>query len=181
MTSATRSSAAMRLGALADELVSLDLDDADAREAARRQAWVAQVDDAVDLGRLPRRPALPGERGVLARSVDQDVRHRAGERGAPLPGQAILRLLYDRGALGRHLGRDLIGVRHGRRPLFGRVGEDTEAVEADFVKELEQILERRLGLPGKADEDGGADGEPRDRVTECADDVSNPFRGHGAP
>src|SRR5439155_17176287 len=107
MTSATRSSAAVRLGALADEPVSLDLDDADAREAAWRQARVTQVDAAVDLGRLPGRPALPRERGILARAVDQDVRHRAGERGATLPGEAILILLHDRGALRRHLGRDL--------------------------------------------------------------------------
>src|SRR5439155_1428369 len=51
MISATRSAAATRLGALADQLVSLDLGDGHAREPAGLEA-AAEVDDAVDLGRL---------------------------------------------------------------------------------------------------------------------------------
>src|SRR3989442_9012582 len=90
MTSATRSTAAARLGALADELVSLDLDDANACEVARREAPVAEVHDPVDLGRLACGPPLPRERRILAGAVDQDVRHGAGERSAAFPGEAVL-------------------------------------------------------------------------------------------
>src|SRR5437660_12692086 len=98
MTSATRSSAVVRLGALADQLVSLDLDDADAREPSRCQAAILQIDDAVDLRRLPGRPAFPGECRILARAVDQDVGDRAGEGRAALPRPAVLMLLHERGA-----------------------------------------------------------------------------------
>src|SRR5881628_3079915 len=117
MTSATRSTAAIRLGALADELVSLDLDDANAREVARRHAPVAEVHDPVDLGRLAGGSALPRERRIFAGTVDQDVRHGAGERGAALPGEAVLILLHDRSAFRRDLGRNLVGIRGRRRPL----------------------------------------------------------------
>src|SRR5439155_1535809 len=86
------------LGALADQLVSLDLDDADAREPSRGQAPITQIDDAVDLGRLPGGPAFPGECGVLARAVDQDAPHRARERRALLPRPPLLMLLDDRRA-----------------------------------------------------------------------------------
>src|SRR3989442_1797636 len=73
MLSARRARTPARSGALADELVSLDLGDAHAREAARREvAPAAQVDDAVDLGRLPRRSPFPLEGGSLAWSVDED-------------------------------------------------------------------------------------------------------------
>src|SRR5712692_3184424 len=148
MTSATRSTAAARLGALADELVSLDLDDANAREVARRQAPVAEVHDPVDLGRLTCGPPLPRERRILAGAVDQDVRHGAGERGAALPGDAVLIFLHERGAFRRDLGRDLVGILGRRRPLFGRVGKNAEAVEADLVEKFEEILERGLRFAG---------------------------------
>src|SRR5438093_304160 len=98
MTSATRSTAAARLGALADELVSLDLDNANACEVARRQAPVAEVHDPVDLGRLACGPPLPRERRIFAGAVDQDVRHGAGERSAAFPGEAVLIFLHERGA-----------------------------------------------------------------------------------
>jgi len=65
------------------------------------QAAISQIDDAVDLRRLPGRPAFPGERRILARAVDQDVGDRAGEGRAALPGPAVLMLLHERGALGR--------------------------------------------------------------------------------
>src|SRR6266511_3920813 len=120
MTSATRSTAAACLGALADELVSLDLDDANAREVARRQAPVPEV-------------------------------HGADERGAALPGEAVLIFLHERGAFRRDLGRDLVGIRGRRRPLFGRVGENAEAVEADLAEKFEEILERDLRFAGEAD------------------------------
>src|SRR5438445_10663560 len=113
MTSATRSSAVVRLGALADQLVSLDLDDADAREPSRRQAAIPQIDDAVDLGRLPGRPTFPRERRVLARAVDQDVAARAGESGMAPPGPTVLTLLPDRRPLGRDPGRGLVRQRAG--------------------------------------------------------------------
>src|SRR5947207_14508070 len=66
MLSARRARAPARSGPLADELVSLDLGDAHAREAAGREVGTAaQVDDAVDLGRLPgRRPFPPGGAGL---------------------------------------------------------------------------------------------------------------------
>src|SRR3990172_6821446 len=60
----------------ADELVPLDLGDADAREPPRREVAPAQVDDAVDLGGLAGRASLPRERGVLARPVHEHVLHR---------------------------------------------------------------------------------------------------------
>src|SRR5205807_881645 len=71
MTSATRSSAVVRLGALADQLVSLDLDDADAREPSGRQAAIPQIDDAVDLGRLSGRPT-----GTVVRTVSTGIASR---------------------------------------------------------------------------------------------------------
>src|SRR5574341_2051050 len=95
-TSATRSSGAARLSALADELVPLDLDDPDALEAARRDGPVTQVDDAVDLGRLAGRAPFEGERGVLARPVHEHLVHRAQELAVPLPLEAIVKLLDDR-------------------------------------------------------------------------------------
>jgi len=88
MTSATRSSAVVRLGALADQLVSLDLDDADSREPSRCQAAISQIDDPSISG-AARRPAFPGERRILARAVDQDVGDRAGEGRAAHPGPAV--------------------------------------------------------------------------------------------
>src|SRR5437773_5695465 len=59
--SATRSAAATRLGALADQLVSLDLDDGRAREPAGLEP-AAEIDHAVDLGRLTGGAALERER-----------------------------------------------------------------------------------------------------------------------
>src|SRR2546428_10338794 len=164
MTSATRSTAAARLGALADELVSLDLDDANACEVARREAPVAEVHDPVDLGRLACGPPLPRERRILAGAVDQDVRHGAGERSAAFPGEAVLIFLHERGAFRRDLGRDLVGIRGRRRPLFGRVGENAEAVEAGLVQKFEEILERGLRIARGADEHSRADREAPGRL-----------------
>src|SRR5437660_10193345 len=106
MTSATRSSAVVRLGALADQLVSLDLDDADAREPSGRQAAIPQIDDAVDIGRLSGRPTFRRERRILARAVDQAVGDRDGERGIALPGPPVPTRLHARRRLVRALGRD---------------------------------------------------------------------------
>src|SRR5207253_10661058 len=108
MTSATRSSAVVRLGALADQLVSLDLDDADAREPSRRQAAIPQIDDAVDLGRLSGRPTFPPERPVLSLAVYQDVVYRSGQPRIALPGPTVLMILHDRRSLGRGFKRDLV-------------------------------------------------------------------------
>src|SRR5256885_6515822 len=58
MISATRSAAAARLGALADQLVPLDLDDRHAREPAGLEVAAAEVDHTVDLRRLASGAAL---------------------------------------------------------------------------------------------------------------------------
>src|SRR5438034_1369362 len=75
MTSATRVVVETgRLHPLADELVAFHLGDARAREVPRREGGaVAEIDDAVDLGRLAGRAALPRERRVLARPVHEHV------------------------------------------------------------------------------------------------------------
>src|SRR4029453_16031088 len=116
MTSATRSSAVVRLGALADQLVSLDLDDTDARELSRCEAPIFQIDDAVHLGSPPGRPAFERKRRMCARAIDEDVDERAGDGRGALPGSTVLMLLDHGGALGSDLGRVLIGVRNGRGP-----------------------------------------------------------------
>src|SRR5215831_8749971 len=89
------------LGALADELVSLDLGNAHAGETARREVTPAsQIDDTVDLGRLPRGAPLPGERLVLTGTVDEHVDDAADVFGRAIPRDRIGQLLYARGALG---------------------------------------------------------------------------------
>src|SRR4030095_16423872 len=138
MTSATRSSAVVRLGALADQLLSLDLDDTDARELSRCEAPIFQIDDAVDLGRLPGRPAFERKRRIFARAIDEDGAERAGDGPGAPPGSTVLMLLDHGGALGSDLGRDLIGISNGRRPLFGPIREDAEPLEARLLQELQQ-------------------------------------------
>src|SRR2546422_2175100 len=67
MISATRSAGATRLGALADQLVPLDLDDRHAREPAGLEVAAAEVDHTIDLRRLASGAALEGERRILDR------------------------------------------------------------------------------------------------------------------
>src|SRR5919106_2506224 len=171
-----------RLGALADELVAVDLDDAYAGEVARREVTPApQVHEAVDLGSLAGCAALPVEGAVLAGAVHQHVGLRADELGRALPGDGVLRLLQARGALGGDLGLHLAGELGRGRALLGRVGEDAQAVEADLVDEREQPLERRVGLAREAHERGGADRHAGDRGPELGDDVAHAPRGHRPP
>src|SRR6185436_5748277 len=100
------------LGAPADELVSLDLGNAHAGEAARREVTAPlEIDDAVDLRRLARRPSFPGKRLVLAGPVHQHVHDLAYVLGRELPGDRVGELLHAGGALGGDLGRHLIGER----------------------------------------------------------------------
>src|SRR5688572_3624077 len=170
------------LGALADELVAVDLDDADAREVPGAEvAAAAQVDDAVDLRRLAGGAALPVERGVLAGTIDQHVHRCPHLLARPLPGEGVLRLLDARRALGRHLGLDLPGVARRRRALLGRVGEDAEAVEAHLVDELQQPLEGRLVLAREADQHGGAHRDAGHGRPELGDHVAHAPGGDGAP
>src|SRR5213594_3684644 len=138
--SATRS-AATRLGALADQLVSLDLDDGRAREPAGLEP-AAEIDHAVDLGRLTGGAALERERRILARAVDEHVRDRAHELRVLLPHDPVLEVLDNRRALGRHLGVHLVGKPGRRRAFLRRVGEDAEPVEAHHVEERSE--ERRV-------------------------------------
>ena len=51
-----------------DQLVAVHFDDADLREAARREALVAEEHHPVDLGRLAGQPSLEGKRAVGARA-----------------------------------------------------------------------------------------------------------------
>src|SRR5207244_5468418 len=120
MISATRSAAATRLGALADQLVSLDLGDGHAREPAGLEA-AAEIDDAVDLGRLAGGAALERERRILARAVDEHVRERPHELRVRLPRDPVLQVLVDRRALGRHLGGHVGGGGGGRGAVMVRV------------------------------------------------------------
>src|SRR5262245_944830 len=178
-TSAAWSAAARReLGALADELVSLHLDDANAGEPAGCETAIAQVHDAVDLGRLPRGSALPGKGWVLAGSVDQNVDHGAGERGISLPGETVLLPLHDRRALGRGLGRDLVRICGRRRALLRRVGEHAEAIEADVVEKLQEILERGVRFPREADQDRRPDGEAGNGLSEIANNALHALGRH---
>src|SRR3989442_2038612 len=80
MISATRSAGVTRLGALADQLVPLDLDDRHAREPAGLEAAAAEIDHTVDLRRLASGAALEGERRILARAVHEPVRDRPDQR-----------------------------------------------------------------------------------------------------
>src|SRR6059036_1158239 len=57
---------------LADQLVTLDLDDANAGEASRLER-APEIHDAIDLGSLAGGAALPRERGILAAAIDEDV------------------------------------------------------------------------------------------------------------
>src|SRR5947207_2240077 len=80
----------------------------------------AQVHDAVDLRRLPGSTALPRERGIFARPVDQHLLHGADELALALPRDRVLTLLHEGGALRRELRRDLVGEVRRRRPLLRR-------------------------------------------------------------
>src|SRR5216117_3797708 len=123
MTSATRVVVETgRLHPLADELVAFHLGDARAREVPRREGGaLAEIDDAVDLGRLAGRAALPREGGVLARPVHEHVDDRTDQLRGALERARVVRVLDDRGALGRELGIHLIGEAGRRSSLFRRV------------------------------------------------------------
>src|SRR5438552_17662255 len=110
---------------LADQLVTLDLDDANAGEASRLER-APEIHDAIDLGSLAGGAALPRERGILAAAIDEDVVLGAAERPVALPADAILELRHGGRALGSHLRTALVGVRDGRPPLPRRVGEDPQ-------------------------------------------------------
>src|SRR5439155_22881125 len=165
---------------LADQLVTLDLDDANAGEASRLER-APEIHDAIDLGSLSGGAAFPREGGVLAATIDEDVVLGPDEGLVALPDDAILELLHGGRALGSHLRIDLVGVRAGRCALLGRVREDAETVEADVGQELEEILERHFGLAGEADEHRRAYGETRNRRAKIADDVLHPPGRHRAP
>src|SRR5262245_8137370 len=74
---------------------------------------LAEVHHAVDLRRLSGRAALEGERRILAGAVDQNLDLGPEPLGVQLPGDALLALLDARDAVGRDLGRDLVGVERG--------------------------------------------------------------------
>src|SRR5881628_2029358 len=155
----------VRLGALADELVAFHLGDTHAREAPRREGGaVAEIDDAVDLGRLAGGAAFPRERGILARPVHEDVEHRADALGVAVERDRIVQVLHDGGALGGHLRVDLVGKVRRRRPAFGRVREHAKAVEARLVEEAEQVVEGGGRLAGEADEHRRAQRDVGERV-----------------
>src|ERR1043166_3733469 len=78
---------------LADQLVTLDLDDANAGEAPRLER-APEIHDAIDLGSLASGAAFPRERGILAAAIDEHVVLGADERPVPLPDDAILKLLH---------------------------------------------------------------------------------------
>src|SRR5881296_3699626 len=172
----------VRLGALADELVAFHLGDAHAREAPRREGGaVAEIDDAVDLGRLAGRAALPRERRVLARPVHEHVDDGAHEPGVALPRDPVLNVLDDGRTLGGELRVDLIGIVGRRRAGFGRVREHAEPVEARVLEEREELLERGGRLAREADEHGGAQRDVGDGRAELADDLRHAPRGDRAP
>src|SRR3990172_5470993 len=166
---------------LAHELVSLNLDDADPGEAPGGERAVAQVHDPIDLGRLPRHSPLPRERGILARAVHQDGLNGPVQTLLALPDDAVLGVLNDPRPLGHPLGRHLVGHCRRRRPVLQRVGEDAEAVEADVLDEVEQILEVGLALPRKADEHCRSEGHSRDGSAERLEDLLHPARRDAAP
>src|SRR6266850_2776583 len=167
---------------VSDELVAFHLDDARAREAPRREGGaVAEIDDAVDLGRLAGRAALPRERRVLARPVHEHVDDRADELGVTVESDPILRVLDDGGAFGRDFRVHLIGEVGRRRPAFGRAREHAEPVEARVVQERQQILERGGRLAREPDQHGGAQRDVGDRRAELADDLRHAPRRDRAP
>src|SRR5881409_613655 len=167
---------------LADELVAFHLGDAHAREAPRREGGaVAEIDDAVDLGRLAGGAAFPRERGILARPVHEDVEHRADALGVAVERDRIVQVLHDGGALGGHLRVDLVGKVRRRRPAFGRVREHAKAVEARLVEEAEQVVEGGGRLAGEADEHRRAQRDVGERVADLADDVEHAPRSDRAP
>src|SRR5947207_3036797 len=183
MTSATRVVVETgRLHPLADELVAFHLGDARAREVPRREGGaVAEIDDAVDLGRLAGRAALPRERRVLARPVHEHVDDGAHEPGVALPRDPVLNVLDDGRTLGGELRVDLIGIVGRRRAGFGRVREHAEPVEARVLEEREELLERGGRLAREADEHGGAQRDVGDGRAELADDLRHAPRGDRAP
>src|SRR5262249_4729779 len=110
--SATRSSGAGRSDAVCNELVAFDLDDAGAREFSRRELGpMSQIDDTVDLGRLSRRPAFPGERRILARSVHEHVDDGADELGVAIERCRVMLILHGGRTLGGGVRIDLAGER----------------------------------------------------------------------
>src|SRR5436189_1197440 len=183
MTSATRVVVETgRLHPLADELVAFHLGDARAREVPRREGGaVAEIDDAVDLGRLAGRAALPRDRRVRARPVHERVDDGAHGPGVALPRDPVLNVLDDGRTLGGELRVDLIGIVGRRRAGFGRVREHAEPVEAGVREEREELLDRGRRLAREADEHGGAQRDVGDGRAELADDLRHAPRGDRAP
>src|SRR5437899_10988713 len=86
---------------LADQLVTLDLDDATAGEASRLER-APEIHDAIDLGSLAGGAALPRKRGGLGAAIDEDVVLGAGYGGVAPPDSAILEVLHGRRGFDTH-------------------------------------------------------------------------------
>src|SRR2546428_200057 len=146
-----------RLPPPAGGLVAFPRGGARGREVPRREGGaVAEIDDAVDLGRLAGRAALPRERRVLARPVHEHVDDGAHEPGVALPRDPVLNVLDDGRTLGGELRVDLIGIVGRRRAGFGRVREHAEPVETRVLEEREEVLERGGRLAPEAHQPSGA-------------------------
>src|SRR5439155_13756165 len=169
MARARRSERTGRL--LSDQFVAVHLDDGDLREAPRPERGITQQHDPIDLGRLPGQTPLEGEGRIGTGAVHEDGPPRAEERLLARPGEPVLGLLHQGGALRHQRRGHLPGHARRRRAVLGRVREDAEPIEGDVLDEVEEVLEGRLGLAGEPHEHRGADRQTRDGVAELGDDL----------
>ena len=135
----------------------------------RPAARVGDQEPAVDLGRLRAQPALEQVLDLLAGPLDD----RLDGRGRAAPGacrRAIGCWSESRKSLRRSFSSAGTGSpeRLGARARLRRVGEGADVVELGRADELAELLELRLALPGKPDDERRADRDRRARAPASA-------------
>src|SRR5574340_1577170 len=76
-----------------------------------------------------------------------------------------------------HFRRDMVRQFVGRGALNRRVGECADAVELRLLQKIEQLLEFRFGLAGKADDEGAAQSQLRTNLAPLPDARQHIVRG----
>src|SRR5207253_3077063 len=120
-----------------------------------------------DGGRGGEKDATVDVRRVGGGAGDEGLVGQASEGAADLgladlAGNALLEFHGLFVADGFDLLRELALHFRGARTLFLRIAEDAEPLEAGAADEVEKVLEFLLGLAGKADDEGGAQGDAGD-------------------
>ena len=116
------------------------------------------------------RPSISGASAELRAIAPSSIHlvHQHGDGLADLALEAgradlLLQQHQAREAFLLHFGRHVIGQGVGRRAFHRRVGERADAIQLRLFQEIQQFLEFFFGLAGKADDEGAAQRQVRDR------------------